>query len=289
MILALNTAQNIHELALLSSATAGAADSKLLAERRWVNAKEDVEKLVPTVQELLSEASATKQDLTGFVVVRGPGSFTSVRVGVAFMNALAEGLSTAHSTAAHQTPVHLYAMDTFELLALKAPTTRPLLVVLHAGGLDVAFKLFEAKSVPAHAFVQNNASSPVHETTKTPSVHETTETTQVGPLATLLAKFPHGQNFHVAAELPETLTCELRSITLEKEWQFLAASDLKTLGEALVGTISSAPISQELSHPEPTSRGLVSLTPINTALPLYLKSAHITVSKDPWKSTNRLL
>ncbi len=215
MLLALNTAQNVHELALLNG-------DKLLCERRWTNAKEDVEKLVPTLQEMLDEAGATKQDLKELLVIRGPGSFTSVRVGIAFMNALAEGLHAK-----------LYTLDTFELFTRKAATADPVLVVLTAGGLDVG-------------------------------IHYQGET-KVGPLASLLAAIPHNPSMKVAAELPETLNDELLSIAREKSWHILEAHELQTLGESLA------------------TLGLSGLTPVTTALPLYLKDAHITVSKDPWK------
>lgn len=232
MILALNTAQSTHELALLDG-------DKLLVERRWVNAKEDVEKLIPTVQEMLDEVGATKKDLTELVVVRGPGSFTSVRVGIAFMNALAEGLHAK-----------LYALDTFELLARKAATTDPLLVVLHAGGLDVGIKIFN----------QNGLSKSKSEDDSVPG-----NNFKVGPLAPLLAEITHDQSLRVVTELPEVLMDELRSIVREKQWTLLEGHELQTLGESLA------------------TFGLEKLTLADTVTPLYLRGAHITVSKDPWK------
>lgn len=192
MILALNTAQTPHELALLDG-------DRLLAERRWENVKEDLSKFVPRLEELLDEAGVTKAQLTDLVVVRGPGSFTSVRVGVAFMNALAEGLrAIAPSTA----PVRLYALDTFELITRKAATADPLVVVMQAGGLDVGVRW------------KNEI--------------------KVGPIASLLAEIPHDHSTKVAAELSETQNDELRAIALEKDWHILEAHELQTLGQALV-------------------------------------------------------
>lgn len=232
MILALNTAQSTHELALLDG-------DKLLLERRWVNAKEDVEKLIPTVQAMLDEVGASKKDLTELVLVRGPGSFTSVRVGIAFMNALAEGLHAK-----------LYSIDTFELLARKAATTDPLLVVLHAGGLDVGIKIFN----------QNGLNKAKNGDDSVPG-----NNFKVGPLAPLLAEITHDQSLRVVTELPEALMDELRSIVLEKQWTLLEGHELQTLGESLA------------------TLGLEKLTLADTVTPLYLRGAHITVSKDPWK------
>lgn len=214
ILLALNTAQNTHELALLKG-------QELLAERRWENAKEDVEKLVPTVEELLLEAGLKKQELTNLLCVVGPGSFTSVRVGVAFMNALAEGLK-----------IPLFGVDTFELLRMKAGLPKAL-VLLPAGGLDVG--LSDQGEI------------------------------KVGSLAPLLAKIPHGPQVTLVAELPETLSKEFHPIVQEKSWTLLLSSELKTLGQSLAALGSFPFKAQKMLEA------------------LYLRGAHITVSKDPWK------
>ncbi len=122
MILGINTAQPIHELAILER-------GKLLAEKTWPDDRRDVEDLVPFLKALLEEHGLSKKDITQIVMVRGPGSFTSLRTGVAFANALAEGLCAK-----------LYFLDTFALLKRKAATTNPTLVILNAGGLDVGIQ-----------------------------------------------------------------------------------------------------------------------------------------------------
>lgn len=194
MILALSTAQPIHELALLN---VSGETCELVKEISWDEDKKDVETLVPKLQQLLEESGTKKNELTGIVVVKGPGSFTSLRTGVAFANALKEGLAASQK-------IELYELNTFELLARKAATADPLLVLLPAGGLDAGLW------------------------------HE--QKLEVGPLSTLLAPFPHDHSFKVAAELGETLREELKSIALEKEWKVLEAHELQTLGEALQTT-----------------------------------------------------
>lgn len=119
MILGVNTAQKAHEMCLIN-------DGKILAERVWADSKDDVEKLVPTLDEMLSECGFDKSEIKEIIVVSGPGSFTSLRTGVAFANALASGLNAK-----------LYGIDTFEFLRRKAAITENLLVVLNGGGLDV--------------------------------------------------------------------------------------------------------------------------------------------------------
>ncbi|MDD5626924.1 MAG: tRNA (adenosine(37)-N6)-threonylcarbamoyltransferase complex dimerization subunit type 1 TsaB [Patescibacteria group bacterium] len=51
------------------------------------------EKLLPAVEKLLSQNKLILKDLKGIGVVRGPGSFTGVRVGVACTNALGFALN----------------------------------------------------------------------------------------------------------------------------------------------------------------------------------------------------
>lgn len=118
MILGVNTAQKAHEMCLIN-------DGRILAERIWQDSKNDVEKLVPTLDEMLSECGLDKSEISEIIVVSGPGSFTSLRTGVAFANALASGLGAK-----------LYGLDTFELLKRKA-AVEDILVVLNGGGLDV--------------------------------------------------------------------------------------------------------------------------------------------------------
>ncbi len=78
---------------------------------------------------MLEEHGLSKNDITEIVVVNGPGTFTSLRTGVAFANALAEGLHAK-----------LYAMTTFELLKRKAAIQDSLLVLTQAGGLDIGVR-----------------------------------------------------------------------------------------------------------------------------------------------------
>lgn len=190
MILAVNTAARTHELALLHG-------GELLMEKRWEEARDDVDRLIPTLKAILEELGLSKNEITEIVVIKGPGSFTSVRTGVAFANALAEGLGAK-----------LYGMDTFECLERKAALADPVLCVLPAGGLTVAVSRRS----------QNQGDEPV----------------KIGPLAMVLKDYPHDQSLHVVYELPETLSDELRSIALEKKWLLVEGHRLQTLGEMLL-------------------------------------------------------
>lgn len=197
MILGINTAEAIHELALLREAEDFKKTKKLilLAEKRWTDERNDVDNLVPHLKTLLEEHGLSKEEIREIVVVKGPGSFTSLRTGVAFANALAEGLGAK-----------LYSLDTFELLKRKTALSDPTLVILHAGGLDVGARR---------------------------QMHSTHEPIRIGPIAHILNDYPHGKNLHVVAELTETQDEELSPILLEKGWKKVEGHELQTLGEML--------------------------------------------------------
>src|SRR5512145_3217838 len=81
-LLTLDTATSVFSVALadgeqLLGAASGAA-GHLTAAR-----------LVPAVQQLFAECALAPADLDGFAVTIGPGSFTGIRVGLAFIKGLA--------------------------------------------------------------------------------------------------------------------------------------------------------------------------------------------------------
>lgn len=197
MILAINTAQLVHEMALLRENPSNPGEFELISEKTWTDDRHDVDNLVPFLQKMLEEAGLEKSDITDVVVVKGPGSFTSLRTGVAFANALAEGLHAK-----------LHALSTFELLRRKAAITDPVLVLLHAGRMDVGCQYSPKVSLQ--------------------------EEVRVGPLAALLNDYPHDNSIHVVAELQEALREELHPLILEKKWTPVEGHQLQTLGETLM-------------------------------------------------------
>ena len=78
--------------------------------------------LVPQIAELLARHGVSKQQLDGFVVASGPGSFTGLRVGLAAIKGLAEIL---HKPIA--------AVSLLEVLALAAEIEGTVLAALDAG------------------------------------------------------------------------------------------------------------------------------------------------------------
>lgn len=85
MILAINTATIRNELTLISG-----SNSIPLA---WPEKGREAEDLLPKIKSLLAEQKKRLHDLTGILAVTGPGSFSSLRVGVAAANALSYALN----------------------------------------------------------------------------------------------------------------------------------------------------------------------------------------------------
>src|SRR5271154_5715591 len=79
------------------------------------------ELLLSTIAEMLREAGVRVEQLSGVIVVHGPGSFTGIRIGLSAAKGLAEALA-----------IPIIAVSRLELLARKAPD-RSAAAVLDAG------------------------------------------------------------------------------------------------------------------------------------------------------------
>lgn len=85
MKLALNTASKYTEFALIDR-------RKVVAEEAWESRANESTILLPAIQEAMRRYEKTWSDLEEIVVVKGPGSYTGLRIGIAIANALAYGL-----------------------------------------------------------------------------------------------------------------------------------------------------------------------------------------------------
>lgn len=84
IILSLDCATECATVALLK-------DNILLSEINFNNKKQHSALLMPMIDELLKKASLSINDIDGFVVSKGPGSFTGLRVGMATIKGLVQG------------------------------------------------------------------------------------------------------------------------------------------------------------------------------------------------------
>ena len=100
---------------------------RLLAEINLDVRKTPTEWLLPMIEDLLTKAELGKGDLDAIAVVRGPGSFTGLRVGLA----TAKGLSLAADCP-------LLGVSSLQCLAMQLPFTRlPVCVMLDARKQEV--------------------------------------------------------------------------------------------------------------------------------------------------------
>ncbi len=112
-LLAIQTALHRSEWAILR-------DGQILAE---ISPDGPVDELSALLAELMAEAQLDRTDLDAIFLVKGPGSFTSLRSGIAFGNALAHALK-----------LPIYELSTLEYLRLKNPSAT--LALLWSGGLN---------------------------------------------------------------------------------------------------------------------------------------------------------
>lgn len=103
MLLGINTSDKITEFCLLDS-------KKILFEYSRVSQKDEAETLLNEINQKFSQHFIGWKDISSLFVVRGPGNFTSVRVGIAIANALSFVLK-----------IPIYAMILSELSNIRNP------------------------------------------------------------------------------------------------------------------------------------------------------------------------
>jgi tRNA threonylcarbamoyl adenosine modification protein YeaZ len=82
LTLAINTASSKTSIALLE-------DAKILAEKSWESENDEAEKLMPAIAALSKKKKKNLSEICRVIVVKGPGSFTGLRVGVTVANTIA--------------------------------------------------------------------------------------------------------------------------------------------------------------------------------------------------------
>src|SRR3989338_5376570 len=92
LIIAINTASRESALALLQ-------DNRVLGEVAWPSNANESTKVLPELESLLKDAKKTWNDLTHVFVIKGPGAYTSLRVGITIANGIAWTLKRPMLTA----------------------------------------------------------------------------------------------------------------------------------------------------------------------------------------------
>lgn len=116
MLIAIDTSTPQIGLALYDGA-------QVLAESLWTSKARHTVELAPAVAEMLAHTSHTMDEIKAIGVAIGPGSFTSLRVGLSFV----KGLALART-------LPLVGINTLDVVAASQPVARlPLACILPAG------------------------------------------------------------------------------------------------------------------------------------------------------------
>ncbi len=116
MLLAIDTSNEWMGLAVYDG-------NQVVGERAWLSSQHHTVELAPAIQELLRQCNLTMESIHAVGVAIGPGSFTSLRVGLA----LAKGLAFARG-------IPLIGIPTLDILAhAQSVSELPLAVAIHAG------------------------------------------------------------------------------------------------------------------------------------------------------------
>lgn len=121
MLLAVDTSTQTLGLALYDG-------NRVVAESLWQSRARHTVELAPAVERMLKQADIPAASLTGLAVATGPGSFTSLRVGLAFI----KGMSLALKIPV----VGIPSLD--PLAAAQPPADMPMAAVLPAGRTRLA-------------------------------------------------------------------------------------------------------------------------------------------------------
>jgi tRNA threonylcarbamoyladenosine biosynthesis protein TsaB len=126
-ILAVDTATETLALALFDG-------QRVAAETAWPAHMHHTVELAPAVEELLRRTGVAPGDIRAVGVAQGPGSYTALRIGMAF----AAGFAIPHN-------LPVYGIPTFEILVRAQPVTeKDLVAVLRAGRGRIAWCPYKA-------------------------------------------------------------------------------------------------------------------------------------------------
>ncbi len=129
MLLALDTSTQSIGIALYD-------DPVIIGEMTWRTASHHTVELAPALVDLMRRCAVKPSELGAVAVALGPGSFTSLRIGLS----LAKGLALAQN-------IPIIGIPTFEYLVAPQPlTAEPMLTVLPAGRTRMAVQQFAADS-----------------------------------------------------------------------------------------------------------------------------------------------
>lgn len=128
MLLAVDTSTAQVGLALYDGA-------QVLGEMTWTTQQHHTVELAPALAGLLARSSSSMEMVNALGVAIGPGSFTSLRVGLAFVKGLA--------LARH---IPIIGIRTLDIIAAAQPAGKnPLIAVIQAGRTRIAYSQYQSQ------------------------------------------------------------------------------------------------------------------------------------------------
>jgi len=107
---------------------------RVLAEMHWQSKSHHTVELAATVKDLMTRCGVSPEELTLLVCALGPGTFTGLRIGLAFAKGLALSLH-----------IPIIGVPTFDFLAAGVPLSEnPLMCVLPAGRSRLAVSWYKS-------------------------------------------------------------------------------------------------------------------------------------------------
>lgn len=89
LILGINTATQPQSVILWERKSSA---FRVLSEKKWQGSYDESSTVLPNIISILHDAKKSWHDLGAITVVKGPGSFSSIRIGVTIANTLAYAL-----------------------------------------------------------------------------------------------------------------------------------------------------------------------------------------------------
>jgi tRNA threonylcarbamoyladenosine biosynthesis protein TsaB len=115
--------------------------TQVVAESIWYTHQHHTGELAPALADLLHRTGVTMQEIQAIGVATGPGSFTALRVGLAFVKGLALSRKLA-----------VIGIPTLDILAAgQVPAKLPLAAILQAGRGRIALGWYMASGPAEHA------------------------------------------------------------------------------------------------------------------------------------------
>lgn len=127
MLLAIDTSTSLVGLALYDG-------DQVLGEMTWTTKQHHTTELSPALSGLLKRCGVTMASVNALGVAIGPGSFTSLRVGLS----LVKGIALARN-------IPVMGISTLDVIAVAQPLAKhPLVAVLQAGRTRIAYSVYKS-------------------------------------------------------------------------------------------------------------------------------------------------